>query len=80
MSGLEWTPAVSVYRQRWRESTGARLRAPAGEGITMTVAELIAQLEAMPPDAMAIDEDELEVITVTASPDLAFVIVWTEVK
>ena len=36
MSGLQWTPDVSIYRQRWRESTGACLQAPAGEGITMT--------------------------------------------
>jgi excisionase family DNA binding protein len=36
MSGLEWTPDVSIYRQPWRESTGACLQAPAGEGITMT--------------------------------------------
>jgi len=35
MSGLEWTPDVSIYRQPWRESTGACLQAPAGEGITM---------------------------------------------
>ena len=36
MSGLEWTPDVSIYRQPWRENTGACLQAPAGEGITMT--------------------------------------------
>jgi excisionase family DNA binding protein len=36
MSGLEWTPDVSIYRHPWRESTGACLQAPAGEGITMT--------------------------------------------
>jgi ribosomal protein S27E len=36
MSGLEWTPDVSIYRQPWRESTGACLQAPAGEGITMS--------------------------------------------
>jgi hypothetical protein len=36
MSGLEWTPDVSMYRQPWRESAGACLRAPAGEGMTMT--------------------------------------------
>ena len=35
MSGLEWTPDVSIYRQPWRENTGACLQAPAGEGITM---------------------------------------------
>jgi hypothetical protein len=46
----------------------------------VTVAELIAQLQAMPQDAIAIDEAELEVITVTATPDLAVVIVWTERK
>jgi hypothetical protein len=39
MSGLEWTPDVSIYRQPWRESTGACLRAPAGEGKTMTETE-----------------------------------------
>jgi len=33
MSGLEWTPDVSIYRQPWRENTGACLQAPAGEGI-----------------------------------------------
>src|SRR5580765_3150392 len=37
MSGLEWTPDVSIYRQPWRESTGACLQAPAGEGITMSM-------------------------------------------
>ena len=36
MSGLEWTPDVSIYRQPWRENTGACLQAPAGEGTTMT--------------------------------------------
>ena len=36
MSGLEWTPDVSIYRQPWRENTGACLQAPAGEGMTMT--------------------------------------------
>jgi hypothetical protein len=36
MSGLEWTPDVSIYRQPWRESTGACLQAPAGEGQDMT--------------------------------------------
>src|SRR6266704_3111919 len=36
MSGLEWTPDVSMYRQPWRESTGACLQAPAGEGTMMT--------------------------------------------
>src|SRR6185503_13671311 len=36
MSGLEWTLDVSIYRQPWRENTGAYLQAPAGEGITMT--------------------------------------------
>jgi hypothetical protein len=35
MSGLQWTPDVSIYRQPWRESTGACLQAPAGEGMTM---------------------------------------------
>src|SRR5947207_1552478 len=34
MSGLQWTPDVSTYRQRWRESTGACLQAPAAEGRT----------------------------------------------
>jgi hypothetical protein len=37
MSGLQWTPDVSIYRQQWRENTGACLQAPAGEGITMTI-------------------------------------------
>ncbi len=46
----------------------------------MTVTELIAQLQAMPPDAIAVDEDELEVITVTASQDLATATIWTEWK
>jgi len=36
MSGLEWTPDVSICRQLWRENTGACLQAPAGEGIAMT--------------------------------------------
>jgi excisionase family DNA binding protein len=36
MSGLQWTPDVSIYRQPWRESTGACLQAPAGERMTMT--------------------------------------------
>jgi len=40
MSGLEWTPDVSIYRQPWRENTGACLQAPAGEGITMTDVDL----------------------------------------
>ncbi len=35
MAGLEWTPDVSMYRQRWRENTGACLRAPAEEGVRM---------------------------------------------
>ena len=39
MSGLEWTPDVSMYRQRWRENTGACLQVPAGEGMTMTDTE-----------------------------------------
>ena len=39
MSGLEWTPDVSIYRQPWRESTGACLQAPAGEGTTMKCEE-----------------------------------------
>lgn len=39
MSGLEWTPDVSIYRQPWRENTGACLQAPAGEGITMSETE-----------------------------------------
>ena len=43
MSGLEWTPDVSIYRQRWRENTGACLQAPAGEGITMTETEPTAR-------------------------------------
>lgn len=46
----------------------------------MTVAELIAQLQVMPQDAIAVDEDELEVITVTASRDSAIAIIWTERK
>lgn len=46
----------------------------------MTVTELITQLQGMPPDAIAVDEDELEAITVTASPDLATVTIWTEQK
>ena len=35
MSGLEWTPDVSIYRQPWRENTGACLQAPAEEGVRM---------------------------------------------
>ena len=46
----------------------------------MTVAQLISRLRAMPPDAVAVDEDELEVISVTASPDLAIVTIGTERK
>jgi hypothetical protein len=46
----------------------------------VTVAELITQLQVMPQDAVAVDEDELEVITVTASPDLAIATIWTEQK
>jgi hypothetical protein len=37
MSGLEWTPDVSIYRQPWRENTGACLQAPAEEGVRMSV-------------------------------------------
>jgi hypothetical protein len=46
----------------------------------MTVAQLIDHLRAMPPDAIAVDADELEVITVMASDDLAVVYIWTEQK
>ena len=52
MSGLEWTPDVSIYRQPWRESTGACLQAPAGEGITMTDVGLEA-LDLLPIGAVA---------------------------
>lgn len=46
----------------------------------MTVAELITALQAMPQDAVAVDQDELEVISVSASPDFPVVIIWTEQK
>lgn len=46
----------------------------------MTVPELITRLQAMPQDAIAVDEDDLEVIGVTASPDSATVVIWTEQK
>jgi excisionase family DNA binding protein len=52
MSGLEWTPDVSIYRQPWRESTGACLQAPAGEGITMTDVGIEA-LDLLPIGAVA---------------------------
>ena len=52
MSGLEWTPDVSIYRQPWRENTGACLQAPAGEGITMTDVGLEA-LDLLPIGAVA---------------------------
>ena len=46
----------------------------------MTVAQLIDHLQAMPPDATAVDSDDLEVISVMASPDLATVRLWSEPK
>jgi hypothetical protein len=46
----------------------------------MTVAQLIDHLRSMPPDAIAVDSDELEVISVTASPDQAIVTLWSEQK
>ena len=46
----------------------------------MTVAQLIDHLRAMPPDAIAVDGDDLEVISVIASTDLATVILWSEQK
>lgn len=46
----------------------------------VTVAELIAQLQAMPQDAIAVNEDELEVIALYASPNRAAVIIWAEQK
>jgi hypothetical protein len=46
----------------------------------MTVAQLIDHLRAMAQDAIAVDRDELEVISVMASPDLATVTIWTEQK
>ena len=46
----------------------------------MTVAQLIDHLRAMPPDAVAVDGDDLEVISVMASGDLATVTIWTEQK
>jgi hypothetical protein len=78
MSGLEWTPDVFIYRQRWRESTGAGSRQ--AKGRRMTVAQLIDHLRAMPEDAIAVDGDELEVVSVMASQDLATVKIWTEQK
>lgn len=46
----------------------------------MTVAELIGHLEGLPPDAVAVDSDDLEVIGVMASLDLATVRLWSEQK
>lgn len=46
----------------------------------MTVTQLIDHLKAMPEDAIAIDGDDLEVISVMASQDLATVTIWTEQK
>jgi hypothetical protein len=46
----------------------------------MTVAQLIDHLRAMPPDAIAVDADDLEVISVMASQDLATVRLWSEQK
>jgi len=46
----------------------------------MTVTELITRLRSMPPEAVAVDADDLEVISVTASPDLAVVRLWAEQK
>ena len=46
----------------------------------MIVAELITKLQAMPPDATPVDQDELEVTGVTYSPDYATVTLWTEQK
>jgi hypothetical protein len=46
----------------------------------VTVAELIGHLRSMPPDAIAVDSDELEIISVTASPDQATVRLWSEEK
>jgi hypothetical protein len=46
----------------------------------MTVAQLIDHLKAMPPDAIAVDADDLEVISVIASQDLATVRLWSEQK
>jgi|HubBroStandDraft_6_1064221.scaffolds.fasta_scaffold421555_2 hypothetical protein len=46
----------------------------------MTVAQLIGHLQAMPPDAIVVDADDLEVISVMASQDLATVRLWSEQK
>ena len=46
----------------------------------MNVAQLIDHLRAMPDDAIVIDSDDLEIVTVMASDDLATVTVWTEQK
>lgn len=46
----------------------------------MNITELIGHLQAMPPDATPVDEDDLEVIAVVASDDLATVRIWTEQK
>ena len=46
----------------------------------MTIAQLIDHLKAMPPEAVAVDGDDLEVVSVMATPDGATVILWTEQK
>jgi len=46
----------------------------------MTVAELIEELQVMPPDLSVVDADDLEVIMVNAFPDHGVVMIWTEQK
>jgi hypothetical protein len=58
----------------------ARIAAEVRAGWAVTVAQLIDHLRAMPPGATAVDGDELEVISVMASQDLATVTIWTEQK
>ena len=70
MSGLEWTPDVSIYRQPWRENTGACLQAPAGEGITMSAPVSPAEYGSGYPD-----DEALEAAGYAAGLD-----VWGQVK
>jgi hypothetical protein len=46
----------------------------------MTVAQLIDHLRAMPENATAVDSDDLEIISVMASDDLATVTLYSEPK